>query len=63
MYSRKDFGYLTVGDDSSYTQDGGVLRFYVKDDKISIEINTKAAKKHKLQISSRLLALARLVEY
>ena len=49
---------LTVGEDESFLQDGGIINFTLKDGKIHLEINLKAAQKVKLQISSKLLSVA-----
>lgn len=52
---------LTVGDESAFTKKGGVLRLYEKAGRLSIEINTDAAERASLRISSKLLSLAKLV--
>ncbi len=49
---------LTVGEDESFFQDGGIINFTLRDGKIHLEINLKAAQKVKLQISSKLLSVA-----
>jgi YfiR/HmsC-like len=54
-------GILTVGDsDASGT--GAVINFKLDDGKVRFEINVEAAEREKLQISSRLLSLAHIVE-
>jgi hypothetical protein len=49
---------LTVGEDESFLDKGGVINFLLKDGKIQLEINLKAARQVKLQISSKLLSVA-----
>jgi len=53
---------LTVGEDESFLQDGGIINFTLKEGKIHLEINLKAAQKVKLQISSKLLSVADVVK-
>ncbi|HUO07554.1 MAG TPA: YfiR family protein [Phycisphaerae bacterium] len=52
---------MTVGDGESFTEEGGVFRFYVEDNKERFEVNTLAAERAHLQISSKLLKLAKIV--
>src|SRR5262249_24585332 len=52
---------LTVGENEDFTQSGGVIRFFVDENKIRFEVNTDAAHRAKLKLSSKLLALARIV--
>jgi hypothetical protein len=52
---------LTVGDAESFTQRGGMIRFFTEQNKIRLEINMTAVQKAGLTISSRLLRLARIV--
>lgn len=49
---------LTVGEDDSFLQNGGIINFTLKEGKIHLEINLKVAQKVKLQISSKLLNVA-----
>jgi hypothetical protein len=49
---------LTVGEDESFIDKGGLINFLLKDGKIQLEINLKAARQVKLQISSKLLSVA-----
>jgi hypothetical protein len=54
-------GILTVGDsDTSGT--GVVINFRLDDGKVRFEIDVDAAEREKLQISSRLLSLAHIIE-
>jgi len=52
---------LTVGDGTGYGAAGVVLNFYTSDTRIRFEANTTAAARARLQISSHLLRLARIV--
>jgi hypothetical protein len=52
---------LTVGESEHFVQGGGMIGFLLEENKIRFEINLEAAKKAKLKISSRLLALAKTV--
>jgi YfiR/HmsC-like len=53
---------LTVGDQSSFTRAGGIIDFYLENNRMRFEINVNAAHGARLKISSRLLSLARIVE-
>jgi hypothetical protein len=52
---------LTVGETEGFTQNGGVINFFVEGDKLRFEINMDAANRGKLRISSQLLSLSRIV--
>jgi hypothetical protein len=49
---------LTVSDIDAFIDHGGIIGFRIIDDKVRFEINTSAAAKAGLSISSRLLSLA-----
>lgn len=53
---------LTVGDAPDFTGRGGIIRFYTEQNKVRFEINITAAKAAGIEISSKLLRLAKLVE-
>ncbi|MFI5141042.1 MAG: YfiR family protein [Bacteroidia bacterium] len=53
---------LTVSDANGFAKLGGMVRFYINDDKINIQINHEAAKEENLVISSKLLKLAEIVK-
>jgi YfiR/HmsC-like len=53
---------LTVGESDSFLQNGGIINFTLKEGKIHLEINLKAAQKVNLQISSKLLSVADVVK-
>ena len=54
-------GILTIGDTGGFAYSGVIINFYLEQNKVNFEINTKAAKRARLQISSKLLKLARIV--
>jgi hypothetical protein len=54
-------GILTVGD-SDISGTGVVINFRLDDGKVRFEIDVDAAEREKLQISSRLLSLAHIIE-
>ncbi len=53
---------LTVGDMNGFAQQGGVINFIRKKDSIHFEINREAGKRAGLNISSKLLRLAKIVK-
>jgi hypothetical protein len=52
---------LTVGETEHFAKEGGIIGFFLEDNKIRFEINLDAAEKANLRISARLLTLARTV--
>lgn len=52
---------LTVGETEDFTRSGGMIRFFVDENKIRFEVNTDAAVRARLKLSSKLLHLARVV--
>ncbi len=52
---------LTVGETDRFVQSGGVVNFILEENKVRFEINSDAAGRARLKISSKLLALARIV--
>lgn len=57
----KDAPILTVGDSNGFARDGGIINFIIENGKIRFQINEQAAKRARLNISSQLLKLARIV--
>ena len=51
---------LTVGESEGFTQAGGMIRFFVDDNRVRFEVNLPAAESAGLRLSSRLLTLARV---
>jgi len=54
-------GTLTIGESEHLTDAGGIIQFYLEDRKVRFEINQAGAERAHLQISSKLLKLARVV--
>ncbi len=54
-------GTLTVGESESFARDGGVINFVLRENRVGFEINVDAARRGRLQISSKLLNLATIV--
>ena len=52
---------LTVGDNSNFIRQGGIVRFYTDNNKIRLQINLTAARTANLNISSKLLRVADVV--
>jgi hypothetical protein len=53
---------LTVGDATDFARQGGMVRFFTENNKIRIRINLDATKAANLNISSKLLRLAEIVD-
>jgi hypothetical protein len=54
---------LTVGETDDFTRLGGIVRFFVGDERVRLEINIDAARSAGLSISAKLLDLASVVRY
>lgn len=54
---------LTVGASSDFADQGGVANFFMDSGRMRFAVNTHAADRAQLQISSKLLSLARIVSY
>ena len=53
---------LTVGETEGFAQAGGVINFTLEENKVHFEINLNTAERAHLKISSKLLALAKVVK-
>jgi hypothetical protein len=53
---------LTIGETPGFARNGGIINLILEDNKVRFEVNVAAAKEADLNISSRLLALARIVQ-
>jgi hypothetical protein len=62
VYNLHDAPVLTVSDDEAFLKLGGMIQVFIENGKMRFRINPKSAKRARLQLSSRLLALADLVE-
>lgn len=54
-------GVLTVSDINGFTRKGGMIGFFIEHNRIKIEINLDAVNKAGLQISAKLLEVAKIV--
>jgi hypothetical protein len=52
---------LTIGETAGFASHGGIINLTLEGNKVRFEVNVEAAKQANLNISSRLLALARIV--
>jgi hypothetical protein len=57
----KGLPILTIGESPNFALRGGIINFIVVDDKVRFEVNVDAAKQAEINISSRLLALAKII--
>ena len=53
---------LTVSDDDAFLRLGGIIQIFIESGKMRFRINPRSARRARLQLSSRLLALADLVD-
>jgi hypothetical protein len=58
----KGIPVLTIGETPGFARNGGIINLILEDNKVRFEVNVAAAKEADLNISSRLLALARIVQ-
>jgi hypothetical protein len=52
---------LLVGEEPGFADEGGMINFFMDENKIRFEINTENAKQDRLKISSKLLSLAKII--
>lgn len=52
---------LTVSDSGNFTASGGIIGFFKEENKVRLQINIASARNAQLDISSKLLSLARIV--
>ena len=53
---------LTIGEIPGFARHGGIINLTLEDNKVRFEVNVDAAKEADLNISSRLLALAKIIQ-
>jgi hypothetical protein len=61
LASLKGNPILTVGETDRFGKLGGIINFYIEENKVRFEINIDAAEKARLKISSQLLSLAKII--
>jgi YfiR/HmsC-like len=59
--SLKGSSTLTVGESKDFAERGGEIQFYVEENKVRFSANVDAVQRARLIVSSKLLALARIV--
>lgn len=57
----KNKSILLVSDRNGFIDGGGVIEYFIKNNKLRIAINLQLAKRKKLKISSKLLQIAKIV--
>jgi hypothetical protein len=58
----KNTSVLTIAETPGFARRGGVINFTLEDSKVRFEVNVDAAHQVGLNISSRLLSLAKIVQ-
>jgi hypothetical protein len=58
--SMRDVPVLTISDGAGFIELGGIVQFYFENGRLRFTIRVQSAKRARLQVSSQLLALARL---
>ncbi len=58
----KNTSVLTIAETPGFARRGGVINFTLEDSKVRFEVNVDAAQQVGLNISSRLLSLAKIVQ-
>jgi hypothetical protein len=61
LSSVKGVSVLLVGESAEFAERGGTVQFFLENNKLRFAVNVDAAKRARLQISSKLLALAKIV--
>src|SRR5438309_6240970 len=61
LESLRGASVLTVGEAAQFSQQGGIIKFIMEENKLRFEINAEAAAGAGLKVSSKLLALAKTV--
>jgi hypothetical protein len=57
----RDKAVLTISDDAGFAERGGMANFFVQNDNMGFAVNVTALQRAKLQISAKLLTLARII--
>jgi hypothetical protein len=57
----RETNVLTVSETKGFVEAGGIINFVLQDDRVQFEVNHKAAKQAGLNISARLLAVAKVI--
>jgi hypothetical protein len=57
----RESAVLLVGEGSGFAKQGAAVNFFIESNRVRFEINTEAARRGQLKISSKLLSLAKIV--
>lgn len=52
---------LTVGENTGFVEQGGIVNFVIQNDQVHFQVNHRAATQSRLRMSARLLSVAKLV--
>jgi len=55
-------GILTIGEEKHFIEQGGMLNFVLKNDRIKLQINITEVRENGLEMSAKLLEIAEIVE-
>jgi hypothetical protein len=61
LNSLKGASVLVIGESDAFAERGGAIQFFVEDNRLRFAINVDAVQRSRLTVSSKLLALARIV--
>ena len=61
LMEAKKIPIVTVGEDEKFLRRGGMINFVLEDGKLRFQINTDAVGRSGINISSKLLSLAKIV--
>jgi hypothetical protein len=61
LESLRGSSVLTVGETPDFAQIGGIISFFIEANKVRLQINLEAASRARLTISSKVIAVGRLV--
>lgn len=61
LESLRGASVLTVGEDENFIEQGGMINFVLRDERMQFEVNARAAEQAHIIISFRLLSVARAV--
>jgi hypothetical protein len=59
--SLQDSAILTISDDERFAERGGIANFFIQNDNMGFAVNILALQRARLQLSAKVLALARIV--
>jgi hypothetical protein len=62
LESVRGYPVLTVGETEDFSGLGGIIRFYIENNKVRFEINMSAASRADLKISAKLLEVAKIAK-